>query len=375
MQQRKRKTESLKLQMVSSIRAHGDEPVSLFVVHRHSVRAPMCYPPGDGVYLSRNNFPRGPSYLTDVGIKRSLQVGKIWKRWFPQFITGNPREVWARSSEAYRCAETCNTLLYALYSSKSNYQPISVIVPPENQDKYIGSNSLSDEELFRYMENHIDTEVHTKDGKAVTVRNVLDFVKIQMNLEKDTNDYNMFIYLDGLSSLEYNKLAQPPWYTKNRKVIDAAYNILYHQLTVTLRPFYGYYLLKGVADRICLVRDGKAKFGERVNLFSFHDFSVSAVLTALDESFHEFRPHFLSAVFFELYRRPKDDLHYMMVSWSEGLDTNGSYASRKPLPLTWNGGSNRVKLDDFLPRLQDNTYSDYMKKNALLGYTGEDAFV
>lgn len=97
---------------------------------------------------------------------------------------------------------------------RSNYQPISVIVPPENQDKYIGSNSLSDEELFRYMENHIDTEVHTKDGKAVTVRNVLDFVKIQMNLEKDTNNYNMFIYLDGMLMPRMLKLRMKFWWQK-----------------------------------------------------------------------------------------------------------------------------------------------------------------
>ncbi|OQR76691.1 hypothetical protein BIW11_07618 [Tropilaelaps mercedesae] len=52
-----------------------DEPISLFVVHRHSIRAPVFYPPGDSTYICRDNFPRGPSYLTDVGIKRAVQVG------------------------------------------------------------------------------------------------------------------------------------------------------------------------------------------------------------------------------------------------------------------------------------------------------------
>lgn len=156
-------------------------------------------------------------------------LGKIWKRWFPQFITGNPREVWARSSEAYRCAETCSSLLHAMYSSRYasvlmvirhqnildlwcnrlffhkefdsifrfKYQPISIIVPPPNQDKYTASNSLSDEELFACMEDNVDVEVVTKDGKSISSRDLLDFVKIQLDLEKDTNNYDMFVYLDG----------------------------------------------------------------------------------------------------------------------------------------------------------------------------------
>ncbi|OQR67730.1 hypothetical protein BIW11_02146 [Tropilaelaps mercedesae] len=146
-----------------------------------------------------------------------------------------------------------------MYSSRFSYQPISVIVPPPNQDKYTSSNSLSDQELFRYMEGLFDIEVLTKNGKLMTVRDVLDFVKIQLGLEKDTNNYDMFIHIDGLASLEYNKLSQPSWYTKNRVVIDAVYNILYNQLTATLRPFYGYYLLRGIADRMCLVKEDVRK--------------------------------------------------------------------------------------------------------------------
>lgn len=60
----------------------------------------------------------------------------------------------------------------------------------------------------------------------------------------------------GIVSLEYNKLPQPPWYLRNRKEIDAVYNILYDQLTATLRPFYGFHLLRGVAKRMCLVKEG-----------------------------------------------------------------------------------------------------------------------
>lgn len=176
--------------------------------------------------------------------------GKIWKHWFPEFMTGNPREVWARSSEAYRCAETCNSLLYAIYSSRlirwryhssdrynifvpaliilsiisneyfvswfffiftnkvyffhrSKYQPISVIVPPSNQDKYTSSNSLTDEELYSSMEENVDVEVTTKEGKSLNSRDVLDFVKVHLGVEKTTNNYDMFIYLDGIRNLTF----------------------------------------------------------------------------------------------------------------------------------------------------------------------------
>lgn len=68
--------------------------------------------------------------------------------------------------------------------------------------------------------------------------------------------------------------------------------------------------------------------------------------------------------------------YYANISWSEGLHENGTYASRRPLQLSWNGGSsNQVELDDLLNRLQNNIYKEFMNKHPLIGYTGNDAFV
>ena len=44
--------------------------------------------------------------------------GSIWKQWYPDLMTGNVGEVWARSSESYRCAETAQAILQSIYSSK-----------------------------------------------------------------------------------------------------------------------------------------------------------------------------------------------------------------------------------------------------------------
>lgn len=64
--------------VISNFTTKGDEPVSLFSVHRHSIRSPVFYPPGENTFLSAENFPRGPGYLTDTGVKRAIQVGKYY---------------------------------------------------------------------------------------------------------------------------------------------------------------------------------------------------------------------------------------------------------------------------------------------------------
>lgn len=68
-------------------------------------------------------------------------------------------------------------------------------------------------------------------------------------------------YLDrlGIESLRYENLDQSSWYKNNRELIDEVYDILYDQITSALRPYYGYFLLRGVADRMKSVKDGGSK--------------------------------------------------------------------------------------------------------------------
>ncbi|XP_003742080.2 uncharacterized protein LOC100898171 [Galendromus occidentalis] len=354
-----------------------DELKSLFVIARHSIRAPIFYPPHDE-FLNPKPFSRGPGYLTQKGIDSAVRVGKIWKRWYPDLITGNAREVWARSSESYRCAETAQSILYSIYTTESHYQPISVIVPPSNTDKYTSSNSLSDEELSKCMDGYYGIQVKSIGGKPTTVADVLRFVAEKLGLaDRSADAFDMFIYLDGIESLRYENLEQPPWYTSNKESIDEVYGILYDRITSTLRPYYGYFLLRGLADRMKLLKDGKPPYGDKWSLFLEHDFSISATLSGLDQGFEKLKANFLGAVFFEMYQRKTDGSHYMKLFWSRGLQSNGTYCEKEPLNLKGSNGTNEIAFDDLWAKFRNNVFEDYMtdSKHALIGYTGEDALV
>lgn len=55
---------------------------SVFVVHRHSLRAPVYYPPAHPE-LNGQLYPRGAGYLTRKGIDACFNVGKL------QFVTSD----------------------------------------------------------------------------------------------------------------------------------------------------------------------------------------------------------------------------------------------------------------------------------------------
>lgn len=89
---------------------------------------------------------------------------------------------------------------YLFSSTRNHYQPISVIVPPASKDKYTSSNGLSDEEFFKCMDGHYDTQVKSNDSGMMTVADVVEFVEENLGLEKrKTNPFDMFVYLDGKS--------------------------------------------------------------------------------------------------------------------------------------------------------------------------------
>lgn len=65
------------------------------------------------------------------------------------------------------------------------------------------------------------------------------------------------LHSPGIESLSYENLDQSSWYKNNHDLIDHVYGILYDRVTTYLRPYYGYFLLRGLANRMKLVKDGE----------------------------------------------------------------------------------------------------------------------
>lgn len=61
---------------------NSDRLESVFVVHRHSVRAPTYFPPGDP-HLNNRIYTRGTGYLTKNGIRACDPIGEPFARCVP----------------------------------------------------------------------------------------------------------------------------------------------------------------------------------------------------------------------------------------------------------------------------------------------------
>ena len=69
--------------------------------------------------------------------------------------------------------------------------------------------------------------------------------------------------------------------------------------------------------------------------------------------------------------------YYFKLFWTKGLRSNGTYYDKEPINLKSMNGSNEIEFDDLWSRLYNNIFEEHMTNNkyALIGYTGEDAFI
>lgn len=123
----------------------GEDPLQLklvAIVHRHGDRAPLNFLPGDP-YSDDIFWPDGKSQLLASGKDRLYQLGESLRLYYDNFLTNNPREVRARSSDADRCIESAEMLFHGLYkakgrwiyNSKTDYLPIPIHTTPTMYDR------------------------------------------------------------------------------------------------------------------------------------------------------------------------------------------------------------------------------------------------
>lgn len=119
------------------------------IVHRHGDRTPLNFLPGDP-YSDNIFWPDGKSELLASGKDRLYQLGESLRAYYGNFLTNNPREVHARSSDADRCIESAEMLLHGLYSakgrwiynSKTDYLPVPIHTTPTRYDRVSLSKSF-----------------------------------------------------------------------------------------------------------------------------------------------------------------------------------------------------------------------------------------
>ncbi|XP_022667807.1 uncharacterized protein LOC111253113 isoform X2 [Varroa destructor] len=343
---------------------NSDSLESVFVVHRHSIRAPTYFPAGDP-YLNRDNYPRGAGYLTKKGVIACGSIANVWSSWYPEHIHGlDHTAVFVRSSESPRCHQTAQAILSALFSTQETIYPVPVYGPPPGFDNYISVVGYG-KNINNVLRSHYQDSVSQPNTLgAVTFGDVIEAVKDVMTVPAPL-EYEVFTFLDGIVSNMYEDHPIPDFWTRNERILTEVYEKLYALVIEQYRPYYGGHLLRGIAQRMKQVFNKELSSGTRWCDYSFHDFSLTAIYHALEGEINLPKPHFLAAIFFEL-RTANDGSHWVEVYHSHGIAPDGSYSPREPMRMRWNGGSHRVIFEKIFEKMYNNVYID-----KLLGANGK----
>ncbi|XP_003738860.1 uncharacterized protein LOC100908628 [Galendromus occidentalis] len=348
---------------------------SVFVLHRHSVRAPTYYAP-NFEEIHPKSYPRGAGYLTRRGIDLCLSVAETWRSWYPEHINGSDhRTIFVRSSESPRCNETISAILHALFSSgPEGLNLVPIYSPPPGYDKYVSCAGFDGDISSRMRKVYQEPVLEANSANAKTVSELHDFIKTCFKAP-DASEYDAFVYIDGVTSNVYEGLPQPKFFTDNEAALKKFYHFAYHTVIEEFSPFYGFHLLQGMARRMQQVFDGELTTGQKWCDYSFHDFNLSSALLALEAEVREPKPNFLGAIFFELRRNQKDGSRVVDLYYCSGLQPDGRYSQREPLRMRWNQNSHRATFDKLYEKMFNNIYVKTMRSLETNKYTGDDAMV
>lgn len=126
--------------------------VKLAILLRHGDRSPyMTFPTNPYPYHDLRHWPDGPDQLTVNGKKRMYDVGLFIGTRYSDFLSGDPIEVYARSSPADRCLNSAALVLAAAFPPRGrlrfrpslNWQPIPVHTEKDGLEIMLNTPSRS----------------------------------------------------------------------------------------------------------------------------------------------------------------------------------------------------------------------------------------
>lgn len=173
-------------------------------------------------------------------------------------------------------------------------------------------------------------------------------------------------YMEGFLSLDYEgtHTKEDHWMFQYPKTREFARLHLLDMSIDVLAPYFGHFLMNGIADELENAANGSSRF--KLSLFSFHDINLLSVLRALGHGNKPTDP--LAAIAFELW---EDHAGYRVaVRMSEGISKDWEYKPDKYLQV-YNGTSEVSTLPELLSLLRSFYASQLDVTNC--GYFGSDA--
>lgn len=334
------------------------ELVMVNLVYRHGDRSPIVVFPTDS--HKEDVWPNGLGWLSKEGMKQHYQLGQWFKnRYMTEKALLNEsykhNEIEIASSNEDRCLMSAYSNLAGFYPPSDqekfdpslSWQPVPVHTRPEKEDNVINMGMF----CSRYNDLYEET-MSSKEVQAEEDQNKAFYELIQNETGyPQVNIRNVWKPADTLFCEKAHNMTLDPWalqkfenstvYDKLRQLEAWQFHLLYY--SKEMAKLKGGPLLQEMRDNMVNVSSGKNYTGPRLYMFSGHDTTVAALLSALGLYKNiTTSPVYAASVMLELYKTAT--YHYVEVHYKD----NHSKDSNASRILKLEGCDERCELGKFL---------------------------
>ncbi|XP_067125391.1 testicular acid phosphatase homolog [Centruroides vittatus] len=278
----------------------------LYIISRHGARTPIILYPNDP--NKNHQYKEGLGQLTNTGKLQQYTLGKYFRKRYDHFITSNPREVAARSSETDRTIMSGLCHLSGLYAPSKewrfteeiNWQPIKILTSPRTKDKllYAGAECPeADAELAR-IKNGPEGKVYREQYNEL-----FRYVSNQSGIMVD-DWLGVLLVFDAIKIGESNNMRVPDWVTPqvHRQLEKITQDFFYYPFkTVKMQRLRAGPLIGDIVERMLERDNGKLNNLTKVYAYFTHDANIAVLMNAL-KIFNRQAPPFCATVLMELHK-------------------------------------------------------------------------
>jgi len=359
---------SLFLSLANSSKTPPDL-ILLQVLYRHGDRSPTANYPTDP--HKESAWPQGFGQLTTEGMKQHYALGQYFRR---RYIQGRPyrflSEAYDRHQVRVQSTDFDRTLMSAycnlaglfppensqVWNDKLLWQPIPVHTEPLEMD-YVLSMDAACAKYTEALDDVYDSDWVKKEEQ----RNE-QFYKFIDNVtgSQDFSIRNLWDVADTLYCEKVHNMSLPSWvnrtwsgrttYSKLRALESLSFTLEFNQPVLSrLRggPLLGE-IVKNIKDK----RDGRLTAQQKVFIYSAHDSTVAALLSAM-KVFNNIAPPYTATVLVELFNRSDTGQLSVLVSYKNGSDDDDVHQ------LTLPGCNVSCPLDAFIELTRANIPTDW----------------
>lgn len=312
-----------------SIAAEKDSAVKrlelLTIVHRHGERTPYKFFKNDP-YSDPKYWPDGEIQLIKTGRQRMYQLGKSIRENYNNFLEDNPRQVYARSSDADRCIESSELVLHGIFKSKgpwfysndTDYLPIPIHTVPTALDGMLTIDCdcpESSQEKLRLL--------NSKTAKQVTHQysDTLNLIREKTGNDlSNLNDISDFYTTLTIEEENIKDFKRPDWYTdkvKEELRIMSDNGLYISSSSFEILRLRTSNFFADLRHRMHAKISGDSKLGGLKFLsYSTHDNLLASILIALDIFDHKVPPYGATLVF-ELIHVPSKGHFVQIYYWKD----------------------------------------------------------